>query len=67
MRIKLNIAMSGYAKGQTITIKDDNGIPLDPFWNNRLKDSKIDKCIEIVQTKSIETKSTNKRNSGSSS
>ena len=65
MKIKLNTAMKGYAKGQEITIGDENGIPLDPFWRRRLKDSEIDNSIEIVQTKpKSETK---KRNSRSTS
>lgn len=52
--------MNGFTKGQEITIADENGMPTDPFWRRRLKDSKIDNSIEIVQTKPI-------RNSRSSS
>ena len=63
MKIKLNTAMKSYAKGQEITIGDENGVPIDPFWRRRLKDAKIDNSIEIVQTKP-ETKP--KRNSRSS-
>lgn len=54
MKIKLNTAMKGYAKGQEITIGDENGIPLDPFWRRRLKDAEIDNSIEIVQTKATQ-------------
>ena len=61
MKIKLNIAMKSYAKGQEITIGDENGIPLDPFWRRRLKDAEIDKSIEIVQTKeTVKTKEKSK-------
>ena len=56
MKIKLNISMKGYAKGQEITIKDINGVPTDPFWRRRLEDSEIDNCIEIVQTKPLKEK-----------
>lgn len=32
---------------------DKNGIPLDKFWRNRLKDSEIDNCIEIYKPKKV--------------
>jgi len=36
-----------------VTIKTDkNGLPLDKFWRDRLKDSQLDNCVEIVKTKS---------------
>ena len=36
--------------GEIVEIKDDSkGNPLNPFWRNRLKDSKIDNCVEIVK------------------
>lgn len=51
MKLKLNVAMNGFAKGQEITIADVKGVPTESFWRRRLKDSEIDKCVEIVQTK----------------
>ena len=54
MKIKLNIAMNGFAKGQEITIADVDGIPTDSFWRRRLKDAEIDNSIKIVQTKAFE-------------
>lgn len=30
---------------------DDNNILLDLYWRRRLKDSKIDNCVEIVSNK----------------
>lgn len=51
MKIKLNIAMNGFAKGQEITIEDVDGVPTDKFWRRRLEDSKIDNSVEVVQTK----------------
>jgi hypothetical protein len=32
---------------------DDNNLPLDNFWRNRLKDSEIDNAIEIVKENEI--------------
>jgi hypothetical protein len=37
--------------GQVIEIEDIKNIPTDQFWRARLKDSKIDNCIEIIKTK----------------
>lgn len=28
---------------------DEGGIPLDKYWRRRLRDSKIDNCIEIKE------------------
>jgi hypothetical protein len=37
-------------KGDTISIQCDvNGMPLDLFWRNRIKDSAIDHCVEFVE------------------
>lgn len=39
---------------QPLEIKvDENGIPLNKFWRNRLKDSEIDNCIEIYKPKKV--------------
>jgi len=35
---------------------DQNKIPLDHFWRNRLKDSMIDNCVELVQEKESSNK-----------
>ena len=41
------------SKGAKIKIlTDENMIPLDIFWRNRLKDSAIDNCVEIVEEES---------------
>ncbi len=30
---------------------DKEGIPLNIFWRNRLRDSEIDNCVEIIKIK----------------
>lgn len=51
LRIKLNMPVASYAKGEEIEIPcDENSVPLDKFWRRRLADSKIDHCLEIVRT-----------------
>lgn len=48
-KLKLNTALRGYPAGAQINIRvDKDGIPLDPYWRGRLKDSRIDKCVEIL-------------------
>jgi hypothetical protein len=37
-------------KGSVIEIDELDGEPALNFWRNRLKDSAIDNCIEIVST-----------------
>ena len=59
MKIKLNQDLSTpkgkKLKDSIINLEcDKNSIPLDQFWRNRLKDSKIDNCVEII--KSTKTK-----------
>ena len=52
MQIKLNqnlrTPQGQLSKDTIIEINDENGVPTDLFWRNRLKDSAIDNCIEIV-------------------
>ena len=52
MQIKLNqnlrTPQGQLLKDTIIEINDENGVPTDLFWRNRLKDSAIDNCIEVV-------------------
>ncbi len=51
MKLKLNKDMAGYKAGRTINISTDiNNVPVDIFWRKRLKDSKIDNCVEVIKT-----------------
>jgi hypothetical protein len=51
MKIKINKNIRSYKAGQEIEIKTDkDNVPLDRYWRNRLRDSKIDNCIEIINT-----------------
>ena len=51
-KFKLNKDLNGFKAGRVIGIAcDDDGIPLDAFWFRRLKDAKIDNCIELVNEK----------------
>jgi hypothetical protein len=52
MQIKLNqnlkTPQGQLLKDAIIEINDENGVPTDLFWRNRLKDSAVDNCIEVV-------------------
>lgn len=60
MKIKLNQDLrtpnGQLKKDDVIEIADEQGIPVDHFWRNRLKDSAIDNCIEVISTKKKENK-----------
>ena len=53
MKLKVN-NVPGYSG--IINIEDDNGIPIDKFWRNRLEDAKIDNCVEIIKPRAKRTK-----------
>jgi len=51
-QIKLNADLRGMRAGTVLPIKvDANGVPVDRYWRDRLKDSEIDNCIEFATKK----------------
>jgi len=45
--LKINSGALGYLPGSKIMIHcDSSGIPVEQFWRNRIRDAKIDKCVE---------------------
>jgi hypothetical protein len=54
MNLKLNQDLKTpkgkLAKDSIIEVADIDGVPIDRFWRNRIKDSAIDNCVEIVST-----------------
>jgi hypothetical protein len=48
MKLKIN-NVPGFAGVVTIQT-DNNGVPLEKFWRNRLKDAEIDNCVEVVKS-----------------
>ena len=56
VKLKVNISMNGKKAGDFIDIPtDEKGNILDSFWARRLEDSKIDNCVEIVETEGVES------------
>lgn len=49
MQLKLNCDLPPKKKGDVISVEcDEYGVPLEHYWRNRLKDSAIDNCVEVV-------------------
>jgi hypothetical protein len=52
VKIRLNAPLRGYLKDTELTIQaDENSIPSDKYWRDRLTDSAIDNCVEIISSK----------------
>ena len=50
VKLKINTPLRGYSKGVELKIKvDPEGVPLERYWRDRLKDSKFDNCVEIIE------------------
>jgi len=54
LQIRINKNFSPYRSGMVIKVNHKNGIPLDKYWRDRIKDSVIDGCVTIIQ--SVENK-----------
>lgn len=53
MIIKINNAelarAHGKKPGDTVTVADKDGVVLDRYWRNRLKDAETDKAVSVVK------------------
>lgn len=50
MRLKIN-NVPGYS-GELDIVTDKNGVPVERFWRNRLREAEIDNCVEVLKPKS---------------
>jgi hypothetical protein len=49
MKVKIKKQLGNYNIGQIVNVQcDEKDIPLDRYWRNRFRDSKIDGCLEII-------------------
>ncbi|MGR3179834.1 MAG: hypothetical protein ACUZ8E_17480 [Candidatus Anammoxibacter sp.] len=49
-KLKLNAPLKNYPIDHVLEIEvDPRGIPLDRYWRDRIKDAKIDNCVEFVK------------------
>lgn len=51
MKIKINFDFGKYTKDQVVKVQSIDGMPTDKYWRDRIKDSEIDQCVSIVQSK----------------
>lgn len=50
--LKLNYAMRGHQAGDVVQVEvDKDGVPVDRYWRDRLKEAPHDKCAKWVETK----------------
>lgn len=48
-RLRINLPIGNHRPGDVVNIRcDENGIPLNRNWRNKLKDAKTDGCVEVV-------------------
>jgi hypothetical protein len=51
LKVKVNFSFANFKEGQEFEIAcDEEGTPVDNYWFNRLKDSKTDNCISVIET-----------------
>lgn len=56
--LKINNAALQKRYGESVVIEaDKNGTPLKRYWRSRLRDAKLDSCVEVVAEKKAATKS----------
>ena len=53
LRNKSGVTLHGVKSGEVVEVDADAvGTPLDRHWRNRLRDSKIDGCVEVLKDES---------------
>ena len=51
--LKLNINLKNLKAGSIIKVVAVDGIILDKYWRNRVKDSKIDNCVMLTAVNGV--------------
>ena len=58
IQIKINKSIPGYPSGATARVQaDDAGVPIEKSWRDRLRDAKVDSCVEVIRQDPPEPKS----------
>lgn len=60
IEIKVNKSFASFKAGEVVALAAADGIPLDPYWQRRLRDSAIDGGCEVVQPKKTRAKKAEK-------
>lgn len=49
-QLQINANIGGHKKDTAISIDvDKNGTPIVRYWRDRIKDAKIDNCVEFIK------------------
>jgi len=49
LKIKINTRFGKFIPGTIINVRHNNGIPLDKYWRDRVRDSQVDNCVTVIQ------------------
>lgn len=61
-QLKINAPLRDHPAGSEITIRTNKkGVPDDPYWRRRLKDSATDDCVELLKPKAKKIAETKKK------
>tara|TARA_B100000497_G_C7687141_1_gene416693 strand:- start:180 stop:428 length:249 start_codon:yes stop_codon:yes gene_type:complete len=53
MKLKLNADLASNKSGDIVEVRESFGIPTSKYWRQRIKDSAVDNCVEIIKQKKI--------------
>ena len=55
VNLQLNSALRGLPEGAIVKIKvDKEGIPMERYWRDRVKDALVDNCVQFVVKKTTQ-------------
>ncbi len=49
LKIIVNKKMGFYEAGTIVKVQHNQGIPVDKYWRDRIKDSAFDDCVTVIQ------------------
>ena len=49
--LRINQVVGQYREGDEVKVRSKNGVPLDKFWRDRIKDSEYDNCVTVLKKK----------------
>jgi hypothetical protein len=54
-KVRILKQLKDFKIGQIVPIEmDQNAVPLQRYWRDRLKDAELDECVELVEDQSSE-------------
>lgn len=50
LKIRIDKRLGSYLPGTIIKVGHNNGVPLNKYWRDRIKDSEFDGCVTVIQS-----------------